>query len=131
MEKKKYNLRLAKAESVRIPIQVQLSDDSEFFNLFCNTSTAQQDSHTSSNSDSHRDLSAVVAGSDSNDVSTQEHSFDRLHLETSSTSAAVSDQALTNQKILTQLSAMGTRLEKLERNLSRSESIPKLQAEVL
>ena len=114
MEKKKYNLRSARAETVQIPIQVQLSDDSEFLNLLGNTSVAQQDSDASSNSDSDLDLSAVVAGLDSDDVSTQGSSFDRLQSETLSTSAAVSDQALVNQQILAQLSVIGTRLHKLE-----------------
>ena len=114
MEKKKYNLRSARAETVQIPIQVQLSDDSEFLNLLGNTSVAQQDSDASSNSDSDLDLSAVVAGSDSDDVSTQGRSFDRLQSENPSTSAAVSDQALVNQQILAQLSVIGIRLHKLE-----------------
>ena len=65
MEKKKYNLRSSRAEIVQIPIQVQLSDDSEFLNLLGNTPVAQQDSDVSSNSDSDLDLSAVVGGSDS------------------------------------------------------------------
>ena len=56
MEKNKYNLRSARAESVQIPIQVQLSDDSEFLNLLGNTPITQQDSDTSSNSDSELDL---------------------------------------------------------------------------
>ena len=73
MEKKKYNLRSARAESVQIPIQVQLSDDSEFFNLLGNTPITHQESDASSNSD--LDLSAVVGGSDSDDVSTQGRSF--------------------------------------------------------
>ena len=114
MEKKKYNLRSARAETVQIPIQVQLSDDSEFLNLLGNTPVAQQDSDVSSNSDSDLDLSAVLSGSDSDDVSTQGRSFDRLQAENPSTSAAVSDQVLVNQQILAQLSAIGTRLEKLE-----------------
>ena len=102
MEKKKYNLRSARTETVQIPIQVQLSDDSEFLNLLCNTSVAQQDSDVSSNSDSDLDLSAVVGGLDSDDVSTQGRSFDRLQAENPSTSATVSDQTLVNQKILAQ-----------------------------
>ena len=77
MEKKKYNLRSARAETVQIPIQVQVSDDSEFLNLLGNTPVAQQDSDASSNSDSDLDLSAVLTGSDSDDVSTQGRSFDR------------------------------------------------------
>ena len=116
MEKKKYNLRSARTETVQIPIQVQLSDDSEFLNLLGNTSVAQQDSDASSNSDSDLDLSAIVGGSDSDDVSTQGRSFDRLQVENPSTSAAVPDQTLVNQQILAQLSAIGTRLEKLEKN---------------
>ena len=116
MEKKKYNLRSARTETVQIPIQVQLSDDSEFLNLLGNTSGAQQDSDASSNSDSDLDLSAVVGGSDSDDVSTQGHSFDHLQAENPSTSAAVSDQTLVNHQILAQLSAIGTRLEKLEQD---------------
>ena len=56
MEKNKYNLRSARAESVQIPIQVQLSDDSEFLNLLGNTPITQQDSDTSLNSDSELDL---------------------------------------------------------------------------
>ena len=116
MEKKKYNLRSARAETVQIPIQVQLSDDREFLNLLDNTSVAQQNSDASSNSESDLDLSAVVDGSDSDDGSTQGRSFDRLQMENPSTSAAVSDQALVNQQILAQLSAIGTRLEKLEQD---------------
>ena len=90
-------MRSARTETVQIPIQVQLSDDSEFLNLLGNTPVAQQDSDASSNSDSDLDLSAVVGGSDSDDVSTQGCSFDRLQAENPSTSAAVSDQALVNQ----------------------------------
>ena len=116
MEKKKYNLGSAMTETVQIPIQVQLSDDSEFLNLLGNTSVPQQDSDASSNSDSDLDLSAVVGGSDSDDVSTQGRSFDRLQVENPTTSAAVPDQTLVNQQILAQLSAIGTRLEKLEQN---------------
>ena len=122
MEKKKYNLRSARTETVQIPIQVQLSDDSEFLNLLGNTSVAQQDSDASSNSDSDLDLSAVVGGSDSDDMSTQGRSFDRLQAENPSTSAAVSDQTLVNQQILAQLSAIGTRLEKLEQDKVHKKS---------
>ena len=122
MEKKKYNLRSARAECVQIPIQVQLSDDSEFLNLLGNTPITHQDSDTSSNSDSDLDVSAEVGGSDSDDVSTQGHSFDCLQSETPSTSAAVSDQTIVNQQILAQLSAIGTRLEKLERVKSVKKS---------
>ena len=130
MEKKKYNLRSARAESVQIPIQVQLSDDSEFFNLLGDTSIAHQDLNDSSNSDSDLDLSAVVAGSDSDDVSTQ--SFDRLQSDKPSTSAAVSDQTLVNQQILAQLSAIGTRLDKLEqKKSSKNQNRPKVQVGVL
>ena len=116
MEKKTYNLCSARTETVQIPIQVQLSDDREFLNLLDNTSVAQQNSDASSNSVSDLDLSAIVDGSDSDDGSTQGHSFDRLQMENPSTSAAVSDQALVTQQILTQLSAIGTRLEKLEQD---------------
>ena len=122
MEKKKYNLRSARTETVQIPIQVQLSDDSDFLNLLGKTSVAQQDSDVSSNSDSDLDLSAVVGGSDSDDVSTQGRSFDRLQAENPSTSAAVSDQTLVNQQILAQLSAIGTRLEKLEQDKVNKKS---------
>ena len=122
MEKKKYNLRSARTETVQIPIQVQLSDDSDFLNLLGNTSVAQQDSDVSSNSDSDLDLSAVVGGSDRDDVSTQGRSFDRLQAENPSTSAAVSDQTLVNQQILAQLSAIGTRLEKLEQDKVNKKS---------
>ena len=109
MEKKKYNLRSARTETVQIPIQVQLSDDNEFLNLLGNTSVAQQDSDASSNSDSDLDLSAVVGGSEGDDMSTQGRLFDRLKAENPSTSTAVSDQALVNQQILAQLSAICTR----------------------
>ena len=122
MEKKKYNLRSARTETVQIPIQVQLSDDSEFLNLLDNTSVAQQDSDVSYNSDSDLDLSAVVGGSDSDDMSTQGRSFDRLQAENPSTSAAVSDQTFVNQQILAQLSAIGTRLEKLEQDKVNKKS---------
>ena len=71
MEKKKCNLRSARAESVQISFQVQLSDDSEFLNLLGNTPIIQQDSDASSNSE--LDLSAVVDGLDSDDVNTQGH----------------------------------------------------------
>ena len=122
MEQKKYNLRSARAESVQIPIPVQLSDDTEFLNLLGNTSVTQQDFDVSSNSDSDLDLSAVVGGSDSDDVSTRGHSFDRLQSETPSTSAAMPDQTIVNQQILAQLSAIGTRLGKLEREQSVKKS---------
>ena len=85
---------------------------SEFLNLLGNTPVAQQDSDASSNSNLY--LSAVLGSSDSDNVSTQGCSFDRLQSENPSTSAAVSDQALVNQQILAQLSAIGTRLHKLE-----------------
>ena len=122
MKKKKYNLRSARAESVQIPIQVQLSDDTEFLNLLGNTSVTQQDSDVSSNSDSDLDWIAVVGASDSDDVSTQGHSYYHLQSETPSTSAAVPDQTIVNQQILAQLSAIGTRLEKLEREKSVKKS---------
>ena len=41
MEKKKYNLRSARTETVQIPIQVQLSDDSEFLDLLGNTAVSE------------------------------------------------------------------------------------------
>ena len=70
MEKKKYNLRSAKTESLQMPIQVQLSDDNDFMtNLLGNSSFTQQSSDSSS--DSELDCSVVVDGSDSDDVSTQ------------------------------------------------------------
>ena len=131
MEKKKYNLHSARTETVQIPIQVQVSDDSEFLNLLGNTPVAQPDSDASSNSDSDLDLSAVLAGSDSDDVSTQGRSFDRLQSEIPSTSAAVPDQALVNQQILAQLSVIDTRLHKLEQEKSvKNQNIQKLQAGV-
>ena len=74
-------MRSARAET-EIPTQVQLSDDSEFLNLLGNTSVTRQDLDVSSNSDSDLDLSAVVGGSDSDDVSTQGLSFDCLQVET-------------------------------------------------
>ena len=46
----------------------------------------------------------------------------RLQLETPSTSAAVSDQTIVNQQILAQLSAIGTKLDKLERERSVKRS---------
>ena len=67
-------------------------------------------------------MSAVVAGSNSGDVSTQGHSFDRLQSDKTSISAAVLDQTLVNQQMLAQLSAIGTRLDKLEQKKASTKS---------
>ena len=91
-------MRSAKTESLQIPIQVQLSDDNNFMtNLLGNSSLTQQASDSSS--DSELDCSAIVGGSDSDDVSTPGRLFDRLQPETPKTSVAVSDQTIVNQQI--------------------------------
>ena len=57
---------------------------------------------------------------DSDDASTQPHSFDRLVVDSPSTSATKTTtsetQALINRKILQQLSSIGEKLDKIEQN---------------
>ena len=55
-------------------------------------------------------------------MGTQGCLFDRLQSETPSTSAVVLDQTIVNQQILAQLSVIGTRLDKLEREKSVKRS---------
>ena len=71
MEKKKYNLRSAKSNSLEVPVQLQISNDNDFITNLLDSQTlamSQQESQNSS-SDSDLDCSAIVNETDSDDAS--------------------------------------------------------------
>ena len=90
MERKKYNLRSAKSDGVQTPIQLQLSKESECLKNLREVNSpghAQQDvDKNSSSSDFY--CSALLNTSESDDAGTQMPSFDRLVVDTPSTSTS-------------------------------------------
>ena len=120
MEKKKYNLRSTKSDSSEVPVQLQISNDSDFITNLLGSQTlamAQQASQNSS-SDSDLDCSALVNETDSDDASTPVRSFNRFEPEASTSSTQQNNsqdvQALVNHQILSQLSAITDTLTQLE-----------------
>ena len=108
MERTKYNLHSGKSDGVQTLIQLQSLDNNEFLRnlLEVNSSGhAQQDSDLNSSS-SEPDCIGLV-DTDSDDVSTQTRSFDRLTVDGPSTSAKQTSnsdtQDLINQTVLQQL----------------------------
>ena len=106
MEKKKYNLRSVRRESIEVPVQIRLSNDNNFMMNLLGSNTlamSQQDSQNSS-SGSDLDCSGLMYRSDSGDASTPVHSFNRLESETSTSDTHENNsqdlQALVNQQIL-------------------------------
>ena len=129
MEKKKYNLRSFKSDGVQAPIQMHLLEDHNFLTNLLGDSPAHAQQDTDPNSSgSDLDGSALVNSSDSDDAGIQPRSFDRLATEGPSTSAnkhTTSDaQALINQTILQQLSAIGKCLNKIEQKSVKKTSGP-------
>ena len=125
----KYNLRSFKSDGVQAPILMHLSEDHDFLTNLLDDSPAHAQQDTDSNSSgSDLDGSALVNSSDSDDAGTQPRSFDRLATEGPSTSAnkhTTSDaQALINQTILQQLSAIGKCLNKIEQKSVKKTSGP-------
>ena len=89
MEKKKYNLCSAKSDGVQIPIQLQLSEDNKFLNLLEVNSPGHAQQASDLNS-FNRDLdcSGLLNTSESDNASTQPRSFDRLAVDSPSTSTS-------------------------------------------
>ena len=80
MEKKKYNLRSAKSNSLEVPVELQISNDNDFITNLLDSQTlamSQQESQNSS-SDSDLDCSAIVNETDSDDASNPVRSFNRF-----------------------------------------------------
>ena len=129
MERKTYNLRPEKSDGVQTPLQMHLSEDHKFLTKLLNNSLAHAQQALDPNfSDSDLDGSEMVNSLDSDDAGTQPHSFDRLVSEGPSTSASkpmTSDtQALINQTILQQLTAIGEGLNKIEQKSVKKTSGP-------
>ena len=120
MEKKNYNLRSKKSETIQIPLELHLSDDNDFVtNLLGhkNSTMSHQDSD-SSLSGSELDCENVIQYSDSDGAGPSGHSSNRLQVDVPSKVAPDSQfqetQSLVNQQILSQLNAISDRLTKLE-----------------
>ena len=119
MERKKYNLQSNKSESIQIPLELHLSDDNVFV-----TNLLGHKKNTMSHQDSDSSLSGseldcdTILHSDSDDAGSSGHSFN--HLQVENDSKVVHDlhfqetQSLVNQQILSQLTAISDRLQKLE-----------------
>ena len=77
-------------------------------------------------SDSKLNISALIDGSDSNDASIHERSYDKFGSEGPSTSAKstsdIDSQALVNKTNLDQLTAISKRLDKLEQSKCQTVS---------
>ena len=104
MEKKKYNLRSTKSDSIEVPVQLQISNDNDFVTNLLGSqilTMAQQESQNSS-SDSELDCSALVNETDSDDASNPVRSFNRFEPEASTSSAQQNNsqdvQAIQNRK---------------------------------
>ena len=118
MERKKYNLRSNKSETIQIPLELHLSDDNDFVtNLFGhkkNTMSHQDLDSSLSGSELHCD---TILHSDSDGAGTSGRSFNRLQVENDSKVAHdlhfQETQSLVNQQILSQLTAISERLQKL------------------
>ena len=130
MERKKYNLLSSKSDGVQTPIQLQLSEDNEFLKnlLEMNSPGHAQQASDLNSSISDLDCSGLVDTSESDNASAQLCSFDRLIVDSPSTSASkttTSDtKALINQTILQQLTAIGERLNKIEQKTVKKTSGP-------
>ena len=117
MERKKYNLRSSKSETSQIPLDLHLSDDF-VTNLLGHKQIimSHQDSD-SSLSGSELDCDAILH-SDSDGAGTSGRSFNRLQVENDSKVAHdlhfQETQSLVNQQILSQLTTISERLQKLE-----------------
>ena len=130
MAGKPYNLR----RKVEIPVELQVQDDGPFLNEFSSQPTlGQSKADTDIESDIDIDIDALVNGSssDSNHGSVAlKHRLDvrkserAPHVERKSDPTS-SDQALINAKILSQLDAIGKRL-----NVIESKSVPKSRSRV-
>ena len=119
MEKKKYNLRSQNADT-QVSFDLHFADDNEFItNLLGQKSQAMshQDSD-SSLSGSELDCGQLIHSSDSDSAGPSGRSFNRLQVENVNKGAHDLDfqesQTLVNQQILSQLAAIGDRLQKLE-----------------
>ena len=119
-----------KSDGVQTPIQLQLSEDNEFLKNLLEVNSlghAQQASDQNSSS-SDLDCSGLMYTSESEDASTQAHSFDRLMVDSPSTSTSKTStpdtQVLINQTILQQLTAIGERLDKIEYKKAKKTAGP-------
>ena len=105
----------AKGYGVQIPIQLQLSEDNQFLKnlLEVNSPGHAEQASDQNSSSSDLDCSGLLNTSESDNVSTQVCSFDRLVVDSPNTSTSktmTSDtQSLINQTILQQLTAIGER----------------------
>ena len=129
MERKKYNLCSAMSDGVRTPIQLQPSKDHKFLKELLEVSPghAQHASDVNS-SDNDLDCNVLLNSLDSDDVSTKLCSFDRLAVNNPNTSASktatLDTQALINQTILQQLTAIGKWFTKIEQKTVKSTTGP-------
>ena len=131
MTGKPYNLR----RKVEIPVELQVQDDGAFFNEFSSQPTPGQSgskSDTDIDSDIDSDIDALVNGSSDSDHDSVTSKC-RLDVRKSERAPHVeqmsdptsSDQALINAKILSQLDAIGKRL-----NVIESKSVHKCHSKV-
>ena len=119
MEKKKYNLLSQKSDISQVQFDLHLSDDNEFVtNLLGQKQNMSHQDSDSSVSDSELDCGQVMHDSDSDGAGPSGRSFNRLHTDNSNKAAHDSDfqetQTLVNHQILSQLTAISDRLQKLE-----------------
>ena len=119
MEKKKYNLRSQKSDTSQVQFHLHTSDDNEFVtNLLGQKLNMSHQDSDSSVSDSELDCGQVMHDSDSDGAGPSGHSSNQLHTDDSNKAAHDSNfqetQTLVNQQILSQLTAISDRLQKLE-----------------
>ena len=121
-EKKQYNLRSG-SETVKLPVQIQISNDSEFLARVIQN---DQDSDSGESCDSNLNCSAVIENSDNERVDKQNtQSTSSTSRSTSDTHTSLSDAAIQqtiNVQILSQLSAISDRLQVLEKYTVKKDS---------
>ena len=140
MEATRYNLRSNRREC-SILVQLQLATDEDFMTAsrsHMESPQARQVFSELSDSESDIDISDFIRSSDQNlsPISSDKQSAltgggrDRAP-SVSGSNSSTSDQAAINQKILQQLSALGQRLDSIEKNtLSNAGAKPKVRAQV-
>ena len=102
MERKEYNFRSTKSDGVQTPIQLQLLEDDEFLKNLLEVNSSGHGQQASDQNSSSSDLNcSALMNSESNNAGTQACSFDRLVVDSPSTSTSkistLDTQALVNQ----------------------------------
>ena len=124
-ESTSYNLR-SKADPIKVPIQLQLNNDTEFLSQLLQTNNqAQRLTAEESDSSDESDLncSDIIENSDGEKTGEQETLKSDNADETAPDSAAV--QQLINSQILSQLQTISHRLDKIEQTRGKKTNDPK------